>query len=244
MAMNVIPRLSAVMGRPARHKMTQRRGMRGFTLIELLVVIAIIAILASILLPALKLARERGRRIVCMTNMKQLGVHFVMFADDNKWWDDSRFPPGRMGLWWPDNSGSWYSGRYWYWPGSHFTFWLYGNDQPSWTEDGLSQWNCPSDTRGDYYDYLANRYILWNQWSGDTPRRLPDVKEPSTTAILWDQPRIYWSLITKSQFDQSNGKPNAFSQRHAGGSNVLFVDGHVSWMHYDDTTSEILYANP
>ncbi len=57
---------------------------RGFTLIELLVVIAIIALLMAILMPALNRARELGRRTVCMGNLKQLALAWVMFADENR----------------------------------------------------------------------------------------------------------------------------------------------------------------
>lgn len=59
------------------------RKRHAFTLIELLVVIAIIAILMSILMPALKRAREQGRRVVCEGNLKTLTLCWIMYADEN-----------------------------------------------------------------------------------------------------------------------------------------------------------------
>jgi prepilin-type N-terminal cleavage/methylation domain-containing protein/prepilin-type processing-associated H-X9-DG protein len=93
--------------RPASKREREKyfRARTAFTLIELLVVIAIIAILAAMLLPTLSRAKEAGKRISCLNNLKQLSLAAHMYVDDSQGY----YPPRSQTNRWPymlyDNYG-------------------------------------------------------------------------------------------------------------------------------------------
>ncbi len=69
--------------------MAFRFSKHGFTLVELLVVIAVIGILVALLMPAVQAAREAGRRVSCVNNLKQIALAVINYHDQQR-----RFPPG------------------------------------------------------------------------------------------------------------------------------------------------------
>jgi prepilin-type N-terminal cleavage/methylation domain-containing protein len=175
---------------------------RGFTLIELLVVIAIIAILASMLLPALAKAKEKGRQAKCINNLKQISLGTTMYADDNN--DCLHTVNGRI-----PNDGQWTLGPkfeqllapddpYAYWAIAYIKYF-----------GGTKQvFRCPSakivdewrdDNRPNYghefwlnSTYGINSYVGEPPMPGDPashttgPRKIPSFPSPSTTIFCQD----------------------------------------------------------
>ncbi len=195
---------------------------RAFTLIELLVVIAIIAILAGMLLPSLAKAKEAGKRISCVNNLKQLQLSLSLYASDQK----GLFPPRTGGA--IDNAR---------WPGR--------------LRDGyrdLKILRCPTDGPGipasvtnsiDQADGSPRTYIFngWNDYFGKTiadvginaTMREDAILYPSDTVAFGEKkPTSYHYYMDLFENPAGNDFEELHQSRHNGaGSNYAFSDGSV-----------------
>ncbi len=208
---------------------------RGFTLVELLVVVAIIALLVSILLPALGQARKQAKKLVCSSNMRQIGIAINAYTIDSK----NHLPPSSCRISDPD--------QYWLKVLSDYI-------------DGQLLFHCPSDKANNFVDWdkplikqKDKRYSSFSVnalldpvcyrygHSANSYNLVDKIRRPMSCIWISEAPNTEAFLLADHIHPESwegsvdYAKTFIAWDRHMGKSNYLFADGHVETLEFEET---------
>lgn len=197
----------------------------GFSLVEILVVLGVIAIVAAILLPVFTRVRDRSRTFSCSANLRQIGQAMQLYVADSRGFYPSYNPPQKECSW---------ADRFFPYVKSPQIL------------------KCPAFAAGEYRPgCTASEEIngVMHRWNGSySLNTLEDgvaaagyaqpcvhqvrVRFPSRIILVLDgngsgyvNPGLYAQMTSVEELEQKN-----IPDRHSGGNNVLFADGHVKWL--------------
>lgn len=225
--------------------------LRGFTLIELLVVVAIIIALLSILLPSMGRAIEVTHRAVCASNERQIAIAMVSYVGDH-----FAFPGHH---WSSINKMAWPVRLRPYTSESHDLYFCPSNEAEfRWrvTHDPSAQLQSDGYYAGEQLLTVTTGFSYgYNDWGMkegaqphlglgghvDNPAHMAggfsSVVQPSDMIAIADsQSDYYWdfNIDPTPAWLGPGGTTDEPGRRHDDGANVVFVDGHVDWMAWDD----------
>jgi prepilin-type N-terminal cleavage/methylation domain-containing protein/prepilin-type processing-associated H-X9-DG protein len=208
----------------------------GFTLIELLVVISIISLLISILLPALKNARSAARGVACKNNLHQLGLAFVMYLGDNRYYPRVRLSTSGWPLLDTADGGAW----------AKYIAPCAGYDQDPATIPHTNAFFCPSDNvntkdlaplsyniPSGIYNYGGTQF----HGVGVDKVSVDSLFRPSKTIILAE--RAYASGRIQYHFGatlrtEGTDLAKIATWHVSNSSNYLYADGHAAAISFEE----------
>lgn len=211
---------------------------RAFTLIELLVVIAIIAILAAILFPVFAQARDKARATFCLSNCRQIGMAFMQYAQDY----DENLPLTTYPLpsnTWTDTAQPYIKNRQ--------VFRCPSDSSPNWTTPVatgipleptppvvrrssyfLNAWMGPNSGYGNLAGIPSPASVIYLAESRDGTTR--DHFHPFNWVAETPPNPSYSGFMHGATFDDATQQTTELAlNRHQGGLNVGYADGHVKW---------------